>query len=323
MAASMRRFSRNFSNLSFKDLQYFSKGHYLSENIRKNVIRFSRTIICRQYKAPWLFMFPLVPTVEAIGFGWSKSKDLEAEKNSKFEGIISTADRLYESNKVLELYDYLVQYKDNGNAEVLWRLARATCDKGKFSRDKEQRKQCMFEACEYSKKALALDGNSSPCNKWYAILLDYTAEYEGTKVRILNSYKVKEHFLKAIKLNPKDATSIYSLGYWCFVFADLPWYQRKLASTLLATPPSSTYEEALEYFLLAENVEPNFYSMNLLMLGKTYDRLGNKDAAKEYLIKARDYPVQTTDDEQAHKEAIELLKNLGVREPPKITTSRG
>jgi hypothetical protein len=26
--------------------------------------------------------------------------------------------------------------------------------------------------------------------------------------------------MKAIELNPKDATSIYSLGYWCFLFAD-------------------------------------------------------------------------------------------------------
>jgi len=30
--------------------------------------------------------------------------------------------------------------------------------------------------------------------QWYAILLDYTGEYEGTKQRITNSYLVKEHF---------------------------------------------------------------------------------------------------------------------------------
>jgi hypothetical protein len=73
----------------------------------------------------------------------------------------------------------------------------------------------------------------------------------------------------SIELNPKDATSIYSLGYWCFLFADMPWYQRKIASAVFATPPTSTYEEALAYFKKAEETEPSFYSMNLLMLGKT------------------------------------------------------
>ncbi|ESO98182.1 hypothetical protein LOTGIDRAFT_187255 [Lottia gigantea] len=258
----------------------------------------------------WMITLPFIPKVHALSFGFGQSKE---QDKSESEVISEKADRLYEETKVMELYDFLIKYKDLNDPEILWRLARATCDKGKLSRDNEKRKQCMFEAFEYSKQAIVLDENSFACNKWYAILLDYTAEYEGTKVRILNSYKVKDHFLKAIELNPKDATSIYSLGYWCFVFADLPWYQRKLASTLLATPPSSTYEEALKYFHLAEKVEPNFYSMNLLMLGKTYQRLGQKDVAITYLIKARDYPVQTTDDEQAHKEAVDLLKQYGVK----------
>lgn len=29
----------------------------------------------------------------------------------------------------------------------------------------------------------------------------------------------------------------------CFMFADLPWYQQKIAATLFAAPPTSTYEE--------------------------------------------------------------------------------
>lgn len=44
-----------------------------------------------------------------------------------------------------------------------------------------------------------------------------------------------------------------------FSFANVPWYQRKIASVIFATPPSGTFEEALENFLLAEKLEPNFY----------------------------------------------------------------
>lgn len=29
----------------------------------------------------------------------------------------------------------------------------------------------------------------------------------------------------------------------CFTFADMPWYTKKIAGALFATPPSSTYDE--------------------------------------------------------------------------------
>jgi len=39
----------------------------------------------------------------------------------------------------------------------------------------------------------------------------------------------------------------------------MPWYQRKVASAVFATPPISSFDEALIYFLKAEEVDPNFY----------------------------------------------------------------
>lgn len=50
------------------------------------------------------------------------------------------------------------------------------------------------------------------------------------------------------------------MGIWCYTFAEMPWYQRRIAEMLFATPPSSTYEKALGYFHRAEQVDPNFYS---------------------------------------------------------------
>lgn len=67
---------------------------------------------------------------------------------------------------------------------------------------------------------------------------------------------------------------------------------------LFATPPSSTYEEALGYFQRAEQVDPNFYSKNLLLLGKTYLKLHNRKLAAFWLLKARDYPAHTDEDRQ-------------------------
>lgn len=45
-------------------------------------------------------------------------------------------------------------------------------------------------------------------------------------------------------------------------------------------------------------MDPNFYSKNLLLLGKTYLKLHNRKLAAFWLGKARDYPAHTEEDRQ-------------------------
>lgn len=40
-----------------------------------------------------------------------------------------------------------------------------------------------------------------------------------------------------------SGNSVRLLSPRCFAFAELPWYQRKVAAVIFASPPSSTYEE--------------------------------------------------------------------------------
>lgn len=100
------------------------------------------------------------------------------------------------------------------------------------------------------------------------------------------------------------------LGEWCYQIAELPWHQRKLAETFFASPPHSNYEDALDYFLRAESVQPRFYSMNLLRLGNCYIKLNKDDQAKYYLNLAASYPSKSNDDHKANKEAAELLRKI-------------
>lgn len=195
----------------------------------------------------------------------------------------------------------------------------------------------------------------------------------------------------------------------CFAFAELPWYQRKVAAVIFASPPTATYEEVkemtrfhtgwtnvwnvtlsdvLSYICICPfnkqlkwdvfplcpsgsgvllegrgryrmyqdisvilewlrhiyvhlltsllSVDPNFYSKNLLMLGKTYMMLRDHKRAATWLQKVRDFPALTEEDKQVndshsiisvcliffrcvmqmfdlaqvHKEALDLLKKL-------------
>ncbi len=262
----------------------------------------------------------LIPVVSAFSFGKkTDEKDIVAGEGKtsiqkERDILLQDADKLFIENEIKNLYDLLVQHKDVSDDNILWRLSRAAYHMSQIASDAVEKKQYAFDAFEYIQKALDQNDQNFACHKWYAIILNYAGEFEGTKQQITNAYKVKEHLLKAIELNPRDATTIHSLGFWCLTIADLPWYQRQIASVIFATPPTSSYEEALKYFLDAENVDPNFYSMNLMLLGKTYLRLKNKEKAKHYLLLARDYPVKTEDDKKAHKEAIELLSGIGVKE---------
>ncbi|XP_060778492.1 regulator of microtubule dynamics protein 1 [Neoarius graeffei] len=229
----------------------------------------------------------------------------------KAEEVVEQADYLYSCGETEKLYQLLLQYKDSDDAEFLWRLARASRDLALLPiTTTAQKKKLLYEAFDYAKKALEKNEACFAAHKWYAICMSDTGEYDGIKVKIGNSFIIKEHLERAIELNPKDATSIHILGYWCFAFAELPWYQQKIAAVLFASPPTSTYEEALEFFLRAEKVDPNFYSMNLLMLGKTYMMLQDQEKAVLWLNKARDYPAITEEDKQVHKEALDLLKKL-------------
>lgn len=45
-------------------------------------------------------------------------------------------------------------------------------------------------------------------------------------------------------------------------------------------------------------MDPNFYSKNLLMLGKTYMMLKDQEKALLWLKKAQDYPAITEEDKQ-------------------------
>ncbi|GBP21986.1 Regulator of microtubule dynamics protein 1 [Eumeta japonica] len=201
--------------------------------------------------------------------------------------------------------------KDAQHVEVQWRLCRVLYNISKQPKtDKEEKKAIIFEAYQIISEQLNKHSNNYAVHKWYALLLDAKSSYDGIKERIKQLENVKKHMDVAVTLNPSDATTLHILGEWCYQITEMPWYQRKIAETIFAAPPNSTYEDALEYFLRAESVEPRFYSVNLLRIGNCYLKLDKKDQAVYYLTLAASYPAKSNDDHQANKEAAELLKKL-------------
>lgn len=227
------------------------------------------------------------------------------------EEVISKSDAIYSEKQWDQLYTHLKEAlakEENQVGEVFWRMARACREKANTTTDKEQKKSLTAEGFENSLKGVTKEPESFGCNKWHGIMLDLTARLEGTKKRIENSFLVKQHLMKAAEIDPKDATIEHTLGVWCFEVADLGWMQRKLAAAFFATPPTSSYEEALQHLEGAEKISPHFYCFNLVYLGKCHLRMGDKAKAKEALQKALDLEKKNTDDDEAKKEAADLIK---------------
>lgn len=131
---------------------------------------------------------------------------------------------------------------------------------------------------------------------------------QGTEFTISRLNEIRGYFEAASDLNPADGTALYCLGAWCYGLADLGWVSRKLASTLFATPPTSSYEDALAFFLKAEKVEPGFWNKNVLQISKTFEKLGDKAQAAKWAQVTLDRPVSNAEDEEFAKEAQLILK---------------
>ncbi|KAM9487685.1 regulator of microtubule dynamics protein 1 isoform 2-T2 [Clarias gariepinus] len=118
-----------------------------------------------------------------------------------------------------------------------------------------------------------------------------------------------EAFHYAKKALEKNEACFAAHKWYAVCLSDIGEYEGvkfKLGNSLIIRE----HLEALDFFLKAEKVDPNFYSQNLLMLGKTYMMLNDKEKALLWLKKARDYAAITEEDKQAHKEALDLLKKL-------------
>lgn len=194
--------------------------------------------------------------------------------------------------------------------ELLWRVAKARKlaaqeVAGLSAADKQR----LFEgAYSSAAAAVALRPDAWQGHYWAGIALSLAGDFKSTSDQLKNAFVIRQHFDSALALNPKpNGTCYYLLGVWCFTFADMSWVTRKAASLIYATPPSSSYEEALGFFLKAESVEPGFYSRNALMLGKVYLRLGNASEARVWLQRAAGAPVTSVEDGKTRAEALSLL----------------
>ncbi|MCH8069436.1 MAG: hypothetical protein IID16_09255 [Candidatus Marinimicrobia bacterium] len=225
--------------------------------------------------------------------------------------LLVKADDKYDADNFQGNFDLLkeAEKRDPENIEVIWRLARAHFDFSDNTDDESVIEENIYAGFEYAKRALEKDDTHPKSHKWYGILIGRVGEIEGTEQKIKNSYKVAEHTLIAIELDPEDGGNYHVMGRWHYTLSDLSWIERKIASWVYATPPEASFEEAREYFNQAIEKVPDEIR-NYLWLGKTLIGLDDEKGAEETLRQALKIPATTRSDRLLQKEAGELLEDL-------------
>lgn len=247
-------------------------------------------------KCGLLFLMILLVTTYAADFN---SLVAEAETLRDADSYTAALAKLKEAEKL-----------DPDNPEILWKLARAYFDiADQDETNIELQKANIYPGFEYAERCVEIAPNIAEGHQYYSILIGRIGEIEGTKQKIENSYAVREHTMKAIELDPDNDSNYHVMGRWHFALADLSWVERKIASVIYATPPAASFEKAVEFFSKAHEIKPDDIR-HLLWLGKSYEKLGQDDNARNALQKALALPAESDADKNMQAEAQELLTEL-------------
>ncbi|KYQ92314.1 hypothetical protein DLAC_06278 [Tieghemostelium lacteum] len=196
------------------------------------------------------------------------------------------------------------------NVEIMWRISRAYYDRNELSSDKAVKKDFVEKGFNMINKANEVNANHWAVHKWMAIMYSALGDHVSSKEKIANAFKIKEHALKALELKPNDPTTLHLLGRWCMTIANISWIERGIASALFGTPPTSSFEEALDYFLKAHAVgstDPTTLR-NTIFIGDCYTQLKNGAKAKEYYTLAAETVPKNDFDKTLIQEAKSKIK---------------
>ncbi|VDN16059.1 unnamed protein product [Dibothriocephalus latus] len=211
--------------------------------------------------------------------------------------IAKQSDQLHDEVKLIEDYDLLKKYYQNGGVELQWRFAQACRARSKSSifspltcivfndakGDKHKIKELTAEGLEAAKLAVeSNDKNADAHMVWLGIFYDQEGQLSGINKRIENAFKVREEFEKAIELDPKDAGPYHCMGVWCHEVASLGKIERAFATAFFRKPPESSYEDAIKNFEKSIELWPMRYCDSYARLAECYAKLKDKENTKKY-----------------------------------------
>ncbi|KAG5507377.1 hypothetical protein GH5_07475 [Leishmania sp. Ghana 2012 LV757] len=227
---------------------------------------------------------------------------------SDWEVVAKESEAVLAKPDIKGCHEILMKAYEGGNhhPEILWRLGRSYYEISNECADPAVRETYLKEGMELCKKSVEANPNSFASHKWLGILI--SEQKVGNREKITNAYIIRDHFLKAVELNPNDATALHCMGTWCFKVLQIGWLERKAAALILGEPPTSTYEECLGYLLRSSEAGSTIH--NSTLIGDVYAHKGMYDEARKWYQKAIGMPTKTEQQKRDHDAAVAKMKKI-------------
>uniref|UniRef100_A0A914YEN7 Uncharacterized protein n=1 Tax=Panagrolaimus superbus TaxID=310955 RepID=A0A914YEN7_9BILA len=197
-------------------------------------------------------------------------------------------DDLLQECKGTEAYQLLISMKNNSNQNDVglnWRLGQACYILANCSKEEESR-AFVLRGHGYIVQAYEKAPRDTNVLKLAVVLKNFMySNAIGIKERLKHRHEFKKYIDEAIEHLPEDFAFFHLRGRFRYEVASLSFIERGVASVFFATPPSATYQEALDDLLKAEEMDSGAID-NMLYLGKTYKALGNDAEARRWFIKS-------------------------------------
>jgi tetratricopeptide (TPR) repeat protein len=224
--------------------------------------------------------------------------------------LIKKGDDLDASRKTkdaLEAYQKADAIQPN-QAPVLIKIAKQYGDLMPSLKGKA-RKETAQKSLEYSRKAVAIAPKLSDSHLALALSLGKTTEFLGNKEKLEASREIKAAADKALKLNPKSDYAHHMLGRWHQEIADIGGATRLLAKVVYGGIPKGSYQEALDHFEKARNINSKRL-IHQIEYGRTLAMIGKNQDAKRELKKALAMPNREADDAESKLRGQASLDNI-------------
>lgn len=226
----------------------------------RSAFRRARGAVLNRGGGPRQETIEVVSTVEEL--------EDEAAHVSTPTSFFDQVDALHQQKRYEELLAQLEQgtnSQDLEQTEVLWRIARCNCDLSYGDGlAKKKREAYVRNGLGAAEKGVELDPKNGFCQKWLGIMLGMVGDYEPVKVKISNSYKIRDALDAAHAALPNDPTVKLALGQWCFKISSLDGIVTSVASLVVGKPPTSSYEDALQFFEESYALKPTDKAAQLI-----------------------------------------------------------
>jgi len=109
-------------------------------------------------------------------------------------------------------------------------------------------------------------------------------------------------------LKENDSTLYHLAGRFCVELLKVSWIEQKLANTFFGPIPSVTHEDALNYFMKAYKIKPQ-WKENIYYICQELVALKRSNEASQYVKEALTIPANNSEERDIHTKLQEMDNN--------------